>query len=267
LPRQALKDQLTSLTIIMTAESIIDACKPEIKWHNLEAEFHVLSSLPNQFQSSPKAADIALEGEGVLVRVAVFDSLGELELWFPLSGKKAISRLASKTAKEITFNKLGKFESPHDISELLVGEYCEFMDKESRKYDEDTASDLDDDDRIDCPFCGHMHYPGSKTALLDEWIWEGDVCEHTLFVALDLSSFTGFQFRSKLFNQNLGLPDSDETEIEIPSVKDDGEFLNVQEIIEKISLPGMQTCSYSDGGGMACGPCGGGTVTFGFVPG
>jgi hypothetical protein len=249
----------------MTAKAIIDACKPKIKEEGLEAEFHVLPSIPTQFQHSPKAADTALMGDGVLVRVSIYD-LGELDLWFPLSGKKAISCLVSKAVGKTTFRKLRQFESPGDVSGIFESEYYEFLDKEKRQHGKEMASLLKDDDRINCPFCGHMHYPGSKAAIKDEWIWEGDVCEHTLFVALDLSSFQGFEFRSKLFNQHLGLPDSDEAEIEIPSEKDEDEFLSIREIIDKISLPGMQTRSYSDEGGMACGPCSGGTVTFGFVP-
>lgn len=119
------------------------------------------------------------------------------------------------------------------------------------------GGDGGDDDRIDCPFCGHMHYPGTETALLDEWMWEGDVCSHTLFVALDLSSFSGFEFRSKLCKQLLGLPDSDDWP---------AEEADVEAVIKKISLPGLQLRSYSDDGGVACGPCGGGLVTFGFAP-
>ena len=250
----------------MTAESIIDACKPLIEEERQEAEFHVLSSLPDPFQSSPKATETALEGEGVLVRVAVYD-LGELEIWFPLSGKNAISRLASERVGKIIFNELGNFESPHDISELLKGEYYEFLNNEKRQCDENTASKMDDDDRIDCPFCGHMHYPGSKTAFQGDWNWNGDICEHTLFVAfVDPMSTTTFEFRSKLFNQNLGLPDSNETEIEIPSLEEEDEFMGVEEIIGTMNLPSMQILVYTDGGGMACGPCGGGSITFGFVP-
>jgi hypothetical protein len=40
----------------------------------------------------------------------------------------------------------------------------------------------------------------------------------------------------------------------------------VTEIIEKISLSGLELCSYGDEGGMACGPVVGGEVIFGFVP-
>lgn len=242
----------------MTAESIIDACKPLIEKENLEAEFHVFSSLPEQFQASAKAAVTALEGAGVLVRIAVCD-VGELEVWFPLSGKHVISRVASESEDEIIFNMLGKFESPHDIPWLLEAEYDEFMD--------DSGSNMDNDDRINCPFCGHMHYPGSKRASQGDWNWNDDICEHTLFVAfVDPYSTTTFEFRSKLFNQNLGLPDSNETKIEIPSLEEEDEFMGVEEIIGTMNLPSMQILVYTDGGGMACGPCGGGSITFGFVP-
>lgn len=125
----------------------------------------------------------------------------------------------------------------------------------------------DDEDRIDCPFCGKMHYPGSGIAEEVEWTWDSDsACEHLLFLAVDVSAFSGFEYRSRLFNEHLNLPDSDEAEIEIPSDDDPEDFLSVAEIIEKISLPGLELRSYEDPGGIACGPVGGGDITFGFVP-
>jgi hypothetical protein len=123
-----------------------------------------------------------------------------------------------------------------------------------------------DDDRITCPFCNHLHYPGTKTAHADEWIWEGDVCKHTLFVAVDISSFSGFEFRSNLFNEHLNLPDDDDPEVEISSEDDEDSFLSIQEIISKLALPGMELRSYTEAGGAAGGPSGSGSVTFGFVP-
>ena len=129
------------------------------------------------------------------------------------------------------------------------------------------SSDMSDEDRIDCPFCGKMHYPGSGTAYAGEWTWDEDsICEHFLFLALDISAYTGFQFRSKLFNHHLGLPDSADGELMIPSKDDPEEYLSVSEIIDLVTLPGLELRSYEDPGGIACGPCGGGTVTFGFVP-
>lgn len=125
----------------------------------------------------------------------------------------------------------------------------------------------DDEDRIDCPFCGKMHYPGSGTAEAEEWTWdENCVCEHLLFLALDLAGFSGFQYRSRLFNEHLRLPDSDDAEVRIPSDDDPEDFLSVAEIVRKINLPGLELRSYEDPGGIACGPVGGGDVTFGFVP-
>ena len=119
-----------------------------------------------------------------------------------------------------------------------------------------------------------IHYKGKwfdespySGAFQGDWTWNGDICEHTLFVAfVDPYSTTTFEFRSKLFNQHLGLPDSNETEIEIPSLQEEDEFMGVEEIIGMINLPSMQTRVYTDEGGMACGPCGGGSITFGFVP-
>ena len=125
----------------------------------------------------------------------------------------------------------------------------------------------DNEDRIDCPFCAKMHYPGSGTAEAGEWTWDNDcACEHLLFLVVDVSAFSGFEYRSRLFNEHLNLPNSDEAEIEIPSEDDPEDFLSVAEIIEKINLPGLELRGYGDPGGMACGPVGGGDITFGFVP-
>lgn len=124
-----------------------------------------------------------------------------------------------------------------------------------------------DHDRIVCPFCDHLHYPGSDTAAEDEWEWEGDVCEHTLFLAVDLPAFSGFEYRSQLFNRLLGLPDSDDADVHVPSPDDPDDALSVGEIIEKLEaeVAGIELRSYDDEGGMACGPIQGGTITFGFV--
>lgn len=118
----------------------------------------------------------------------------------------------------------------------------------------------DDGDRIDCPFCGKMHYPGSGTAEVEEWTWHLDsACEHLLFLAVDVSAFTGFEYRSRLFNEHLDLPESDDAEIEIPSDDDPDEFLSVGEIIDKISIPGLELRCYEDSASE-------GDITFGFVP-
>ena len=116
----------------------------------------------------------------------------------------------------------------------------------------------DNEDRIDCPFCAKMHYPGSGTAEAEEWTWDNDcACEHLVFLALDLAGFSGFQYRSKLFNEHLSLPHSDDAEVRIPSDDDPEDFLSVVEIIEKLSLPGLELRSYGD-----CRS----DITFGFVP-
>ena len=133
--------------------------------------------------------------------------------------------------------------------------------------EEHEVDPADDEDRIDCPFCKKMHYPGSGTAEVTEWTWdEESICDHLLFLALDLSAFSGFQYRSRLFNEHLSLPNSDDAEIRIPSEDDPEDYLSVSEIIEKISIPGLELRGYEDPGGMACGPVGGGDITFGFVP-
>ncbi len=125
----------------------------------------------------------------------------------------------------------------------------------------------EDWDRIDCPFCGKMHYPGSDTADANEWVWEEkSICDHLLFLAVDISIYSGFQYRSNLFNRHLGLEDSEDGVVDIPSKEDPEELLTVSEIIASITLPGLELRSYQDPGGITCGPVGGGTITFGFVP-
>jgi len=71
----------------------------------------------------------------------------------------------------------------------------------------------DPSEPVGCPFCGCMTYPGNgQTA--EEWIFDPQtcVCEHTLFVATDM----GFEYRSKRFNQHMGLVDNKDSEPELP---------------------------------------------------
>jgi ferredoxin len=146
-------------------------------------------------------------------------------------------------------------------------EFHELMAARQKLNEVPEVDPADDEDRVDCPFCGKMHYPGSGTAEATEWIWDNNsVCEHLLFLAVDVSAFSGFQYRSKLFNEYLSLPHSDEAEIQIPSDADPEEYLSVSEVIQKIKLPGLELRGYEDPGGVACGPVGGGDITFGFVP-
>lgn len=162
---------------------------------------------------------------------------------------------------------LEAFESFHGEKTTATGPRVQDMEQIEDECENREVDPEDDIDRIDCPFCGKMHYQGSGTAAAGLWTWdESEVCEHLLFLALDLSAYTGFQYRSKLFNQHLGLPDSDDGEISIPSEDNPEDDLSVIEIIDKISLPGLELRSYEDGGGMACGPVPGGDVIFGFVP-
>lgn len=121
------------------------------------------------------------------------------------------------------------------------------------------SSDTSDEDRIDCPFCGKIHYPGSVNAYAGEWTWDEDSsCEHLLFLALDISAYSGFQYRSKLFNQHLGLPDSNDGELRIPSKDDPEEYLSISEIIDLITLPGTVVFRHDQGWG--------GVTLYGFVP-
>lgn len=186
----------------------------------------------------------------------------ELQVWISSGGEGGAYCIYDENDGEIETFALPKFDTTYQLEEKLNDLAEEFS--ESGEF-----NDLDDDDRVDCPFCGHTLYPGNKTATDTGWVWMGDVCKHTLFFAIDISAFSGFEYRSKLFNEHLGLPDSDDAEITIFSGETYNGFrghLSVQEIIEKISLPGLELRSYDDEGGIACGPCGGGTLTFGFVP-
>lgn len=147
-------------------------------------------------------------------------------------------------------------------AEMAEARTCQKKDSE-----EIVVDPADDEDRINCPFCGKMHYPGSGTAETTEWTWdEKSICDHLLFLALDLAGFSGFQYRSRLFNEHLSLPNSDDAEVRIPSDDDPEDYLSVAEIVRKINLPGLELRCYEDPGGIACGPVGGGDVTFGFVP-
>jgi hypothetical protein len=117
-----------------------------------------------------------------------------------------------------------------------------------------------DEDRIECPFCGKLQYPGTRTAETTEWSWDNDcVCEHLLFLAIDISVYSGFQYRSKLFNRHLEVDDCDSGEIEIPFYDNPDEFLSVPQIIEILDFPRLLLRDYDDPEG--------GTITFGFVPG
>ena len=113
-----------------------------------------------------------------------------------------------------------------------------------------------------------MHYPGSAAAEEEDWFWDDNACDHLLFLALDLSGYSGFQHRSKAFDLHLGLTEDHSPEVEIPSPDDPEEYLSIDEIIQKLKaeIPELVLRSYSEEGGMACGPIPGGTVTFGFVP-
>ena len=117
-----------------------------------------------------------------------------------------------------------------------------------------------DEDRIECPFCGKLQYPGEYTAKTTEWSWDNDrICEHLLFLAVDSSVYSGFQYRSKLFNLHLEVDDCESGEIEIPFYDDPDEFLSVPQIIESLAFPRLLLRYYDDPEG--------GTITFGFVPG
>jgi hypothetical protein len=80
-----------------------------------------------------------------------------------------------------------------------------------------TVVEPDPSELVKCPFCGCETYPGDKS---EEWAFDPQtcVCEHTLFVATD----DGFEYRSKRFNEHMGLPDNQESEPGLPDDIDGG---------------------------------------------
>jgi hypothetical protein len=85
---------------------------------------------------------------------------------------------------------------------------------------------------ISCPICALQVYPGDE---VDDWTFDPStgVCEHTLFVGTD----TGFEYRSSLFNQHMGLVDDQESEPDLPKSAED-DFLGYDDFTSKVSLPG-----------------------------
>lgn len=129
---------------------------------------------------------------------------------------------------------------------------------------------LDDSDRIDCPFCGKMQFPGSATSYDEDWEWQDkDRCQHLVFFAVSSTPFTGFEFRSKLFNRHFNLSDSPDQQVEIPSKEDPERNLWLDEIIERLEkeMPGLVLRGYEDLGGLDPEAICGSTKTYGFVPG
>ncbi len=233
-----------------------------------------MSASVNPMQVTPlKFANAGLNypiGSGVLISVEIYgnqDGDG-LDVWIADGSKQAayVAIYSQQTIIPISIS--SELNDEESLVSLVEEQYWEAMSEISQSQKESRASDMDDDDRIDCPFCGKMHYPGARTAELEEWTWdEASICEHLLFLAVDVSAYSGFQYRSKLFLQHLNVPDSDDGELRVPSKEDPEEYLTVSEIIDLVTLPGLKIRSYEDPGGIACGPVGGGTVTFGFIPG
>lgn len=87
------------------------------------------------------------------------------------------------------------------------------------------------DGSMACPFCGKEIIPSDENAEESDWSFDsGEVCEHTLFVA---TSGGGFEYRSPLFNKNIGLPDDPDQD---PSPGD--EAVSVDELTSRVSLQG-----------------------------
>lgn len=102
------------------------------------------------------------------------------------------------------------------------------------------VSQVAESDPITCPFCSFQIYPGDQ---VEGWVFEqsNGVCEHTLFFATD----AGFEYRSPLFNQHMGLPNNQESEPEILK-NDDGETVGYDAFTSKVSIPGaVKFASYA----------------------
>jgi len=69
---------------------------------------------------------------------------------------------------------------------------------------------------IFCPFCGQKVINHDSSTVGDEDMVAP--CRHTLFVAND----EGFEYRSNLFNENVGLAGVDDDDIEVPEDGIDG---------------------------------------------
>lgn len=106
---------------------------------------------------------------------------------------------------------------------------------------------LSDDIGIRCPFCGRILVTVDNVADMAVSRWSGAPCVHTLFVAVDSIPFSGFEYRSSLFNTYLDLPDDPGLNVQIPSDEDDNEPMPIHEVVERIDLPGYVWLSSGDG--------------------
>ena len=107
--------------------------------------------------------------------------------------------------------------------------------------------DLSDDNVAQCPFCGHILVTAEMAVDMAASRWSGTPCEHTRFVAVDSLPFSGFEYRSVRFNAYLHVPDDPDLDVQIPSDEDDNEPMPIEEVVDRIGLPGYQWDCCGDG--------------------
>jgi hypothetical protein len=223
-------------------------------------------SLSNSHEAPTEFANAGLiipSGPGVLISVRIDDDDERncLDFWVPDSSEQVVYIAIYFKQKIIPVAIASDLNREESLVKLIEEHYLETINEIWQVDQSLRVADMDDDDRIDCPFCGKTHYPGAKTVEIEGWSWCDDtVCEHLLFLAVDLTSYSGFQYRSKLLLHHLNVPDTEDGQSLVASERNPGEFLPVYEVIELITLKGLELRGYDVIGGV------GGDVIFGFVP-
>lgn len=102
---------------------------------------------------------------------------------------------------------------------------------------------------IDCPFCKQLIRSENED---EEYFYESNICEHTLFVADD----AGFEYRSERFNKNMKIESADDEDYDefIP------EGMNIDEFTDEVTIPGSVKYAIYEGLGGSLG------AYYGFAP-
>ena len=145
----------------------------------------------------------------------------------------------------------------------------ETLDLGAKARDATTEAPDDDEDRIDCPFCRRMLYPGTRTAELTEWYWDDDSsCVHLLFIYED-HSVCDFVYRNPGSADLLASSEKQAEAAEEADDADDGDEADdvfgadtprVVSIIQEMKLPGYTEREYGVHGWAS------GVTYFGFTP-
>jgi hypothetical protein len=99
----------------------------------------------------------------------------------------------------------------------------------------------DPSEPVRCPFCGFVTNPGYGEGT-EGWQFDPEtcVCEHTLFVATD----SGFEYRSRTFNEHMGLLDDQE----LVSSRVEGNTTGYDGMTSRVSIPGsVKIAQYEPG--------------------